>query len=140
METSGSDPARFYGVRLLVNDFAASWRFYREGLGLIPQKGHGAPPYGEFVSKGRSVVSLFDRKLMSAAVGLPRGRNGRPSVGRVALVFEVPDVNTLARRLERRGVIVVQGPTDRPEWRLRTVHVQDPDGNLVEFCSTLKSR
>jgi len=138
MATSRSDPLRFYAVRLLVKDFDRSWRFYRDVLGLTPVKGHGQPPYGEFVSKGRVVVAVFDRKLMAQAVGLDPGRYPAGCVGKSALTFQVNDVDALAQRLRRRGVRLLQGPTDRPDWRLRTIHVRDPDGYLVEIYSDLR--
>jgi lactoylglutathione lyase len=121
----------------LVADFDRSWRFYRDILGLTPAKGHGRPPYGEFVSKGRSIVSLFDRKLMARATGLALGRSPRGNLGRSALIFEVKDVDALAARLRRKGFRLLRGPTDRPAWRLRTIHVRDPDGYLVEIYSNL---
>jgi catechol 2,3-dioxygenase-like lactoylglutathione lyase family enzyme len=133
----GSDPLRFYCVRLLVRDFATSWRFYRDVLGLTPLKGHGTPPYGEFVQKGRAVVALFDRKLMASAVGLPAGTSAGRSVGRSALIFEVRDVNITAGRLRRKGVRLLKGPTNHPDWGLRTIHLRDPDGHLIEIYSPI---
>ncbi|MFZ1023637.1 MAG: VOC family protein [Thermoplasmata archaeon] len=137
MSVRRSDPLQFYSVRLLVQDFDKSWRFYRDVLGLTPVKGHGPGPYGEFVSKGHVVVSLYERKLMAKAVGLEPGRYPRGCVGKSALVFEVKDVDAAAARLRRRGVRLLQGPTDRPHWGLRTIHLRDPDGYLVEIYSPL---
>jgi lactoylglutathione lyase len=138
MAASRSDPLRFYTVRLLVKNFGKSWRFYRDVLGLTPVKGHGQPPYGEFVSKGRVVVAIFDRKLMAKAVGLDPGHYPTGCVGKSALIFQVKDVDALAQRLRGRGVRLLEGPTDRPDWRLRTIHVRDPDGYLVEIYSELR--
>jgi lactoylglutathione lyase len=129
-----------YGVRLLVRDFRKSFHFYRDRLGLIPAKGHGDPPYGEFVSKGRPIVALFERRLMAGAVGLAPGRPSMRAVGGSALVFEVEDVDRFAAKLRRRKVRLLKGPTDRPEWGLRTIHFQDPDGYLVEVYSPLPRR
>ncbi|HXQ48332.1 MAG TPA: VOC family protein [Thermoplasmata archaeon] len=138
MATSGADSLQFYCVRLLVKDFARSWRFYRDLLGLIPRKGHGAPPYGEFVQKNRTVLSLFDRNLMAKAVGLPAGRSPAATLGRAALIFEVTDVDATARRLRRRGIRPLVEPTDHPDWGLRTLHLSDPEGHLIEIYSELR--
>jgi catechol 2,3-dioxygenase-like lactoylglutathione lyase family enzyme len=140
MGTTGSDPIQFARVRLLVKDFDKSWRFYRDVLGLTPARGHGQPPYGEFVWGKDAIVSLFDRKLMALAVGLHPGRYSRASVGRSLLNFEVKDVDALAKRLRRRGVRLLRGPTDRPDWSLRTIHLRDPDGYLIEIYSELRPR
>lgn len=125
----------FYGVRILAKDFARSWRFYRDVIGLEPAKGHGEPPYGEFLWKGRALVALFDRQLMSRAVGLHSSRPSARSTGNSALILEVPDVDAHARELRRRGARLLRGPTDRPGWQLRTIHLRDPDGYLIEFNS-----
>jgi lactoylglutathione lyase len=137
MVARASDPLEFAQVRLLVNDFLRSWRFYRDALGLTPAKGHGEPPYGEFVWNGQAIVAIFERKLMAGAVGLAPGRYPLKSVGRSALVFEVKDVDAVATRLRRRRVRLLCGPTDRPAWQLRTIHLRDPDGYLVEIYSRL---
>jgi len=133
------DRLEFSQVRLLTRDFRKSWHFYRDRVGLTPAKGHGEPPYGEFVWKGRPLLALFDRSLMGSAVGLATGRSSQGNVGGSALVLEVRDVDRVAAALKRRKVRLLKGPADRPEWGLRTVHFLDPDGYLVEIYSRLRS-
>jgi lactoylglutathione lyase len=137
MARPAPDPLRMYGVRILVKDFDRSWRFYRDTLGLTPAPGHGRGPYGEFVEKGRPMVTLFDRRLMARATGLSPGRYPAAQVGRSALVFRVKDVDAVAARLRRQRVRLLKGPSDRPEWRLRTIHLRDPDGYLLEIYHEL---
>jgi len=127
----------FSRVRLLVRNFEKSWHFYRDRLGLAPVKGHGEPPYGEFAWEGRPLLAIFDRKLMASAVGLASGRYSEKNVGRSTVIFEVKDVDRLAVHLRRRRVRLLRGPTDRPEWGLRTIHLRDPDGYLIEIYSEL---
>lgn len=129
---------KFYGPRLLVKEFRASWRFYRDVLGLRPLAGHGEPPYGEFHLAGPSVLGIFDRALMAKAVGLLPGQYPSRQVGRSALVLEVDDVDAVAARLRRKGVRLLRPPTDRPEWQLRTLHLRDPDGYLIEIECRLR--
>ncbi len=53
------------------------------------------------------------------------------------LVCRVDAVDAaLAVSLEHGGTLVV-GATDRPQWgpNLRTAHLRDPDGNLIELQS-----
>ena len=137
MPRAGASAPGFYTVRVLVRDFRRSWRFYRDTLGLTPAPGHGEPPYGEFQWEGRPRVALFDRGLMAGALGLPPSPGPRGFLGHSALVLEVPDVDAVARRLGRRRVHLLAGPTDRPAWQLRTVHLRDPDGYLIEFCAPM---
>jgi len=139
MPARASDPLRFSHVRLLVKDFARSWKFYRDVLGLTPVKGHGSPPYGEFQASVGAVLSLFERSRMAEAVGLAPGRYPAGAVGRSAVIFEVKDVDAAARRLRGRGVRLLCGPTDRPAWQLRTIHLRDPDGYLIELYSPLST-
>lgn len=139
MKPSRGDPLQFYGVRLLVKNFDKSWRFYRDILGLVPLKGHGRPPYGGFVSRNRGVLAIFDRALMAKAVGLAPGRYPPGCVGKSSVIFEVKNVDAVAARLRRRGVRLLKDLTDRPEWGLRTIHLRDPDGYLVEIYSPLRS-
>jgi lactoylglutathione lyase len=94
-------------------------------------------PYGEFVWRDRAVVSIFDRRLMAKAVGLGAGRYPRANVGRSLLNFEVKDIDAFAKRLRARGIRLLEGPTDRPDWMLRTIHLRDPDGYLIEIYSEL---
>lgn len=128
-----------YAPRVLARDFARSWRFYRDVLGLVPAPGHGGPPYGEFVERKRVALAVFDRELMEAATGRALAP-GRARSGSVLLGFEVPDVDRFAARLRRRRVRLLRGPTDRPEWGLRTVHLLDPDENLVEIFHRIPMR
>jgi lactoylglutathione lyase len=139
MVASKRDPLEFYAPRILVSDFARSWKFYREVLGLTPQKGNGSPPYGEFIQHNRPIVSIFHRSLMAAAVGLTPGRYPATQVGQSMITFGVRDVDAVARRLRQRKIRLVCGPTDRPMWQLRTIHLRDPDGYLIEIFSPLRA-
>jgi len=135
-----ADPLQFARTRILVKDFKKSWHFYRDKLGLTPAKGHGSPPYGEFLTNDRPIVSLFDRTSMATAVGLKPGTYSRGNTGRSTVIFEVKDVDAVAKRLRQRGVRLLRGPTDRPDWVLRTIHLQDPDGYLIEIYSRLRRK
>jgi lactoylglutathione lyase len=128
----------FSNVRILVSDFARSWRFYRDVLGLTPQRGNGEPPYGEFVSGNQASIGIFEQQLMAEATRLEPGPDPSSAVGRSLLVLESADVDAVARELDRHHVPLLVGPTDRPEWRLRTIHLRDPDGYLIEVYSPLR--
>ncbi|HYK93836.1 MAG TPA: VOC family protein [Thermoplasmata archaeon] len=137
MPRADSARIRLYGPRLLVEDFGRSWNFYRDVIGLRPVRGHGTPPYGEFEFGKGAVLGLFDRGLMAEATGQLAVKHSSREVGPSMIVFEVGDVDQFAVRLRRKRVKWVRGPTDRPEWALRTLHLRDPDGNLVEIESRL---
>jgi lactoylglutathione lyase len=120
--------------RLLVSDFDRSWKFYTKTLGLSIVNGDGSPPYGEVGSSER-FVGIFLREAMNDLLG--PAPVGHEPVDAFLLVFEVPDVDRTHARLVRANVPIRIGPTDRPLWGLRTVHLRDPDGNLVELYTRL---
>ncbi|MBI4728595.1 MAG: VOC family protein [Acidobacteria bacterium] len=122
-------------VRVLVRDFPGCFRFYRDTLGLKTGFPGDGGPYAEFAIGGDKFLALFDRTLMAGAVGTSALPANSPAQDRVALVLSVADVDAEAERLRRAGAPITAPPADRPDWGLRTVHLRDPDGNLIElYC------
>ncbi|MFJ4797199.1 VOC family protein [Kitasatospora purpeofusca] len=129
--------------RLLVADFPACYGFYRAVLtpltGAVPVKGSPDGPYATWDLDDRAVLSLFDRGMLAAAVGtaaLPAEPAAATQDGAV-LVFRVEDVGQAFDLCLRHGGRPVVGPTDRPDWGpgLRTAHLRDPEGRLIELQS-----
>jgi catechol 2,3-dioxygenase-like lactoylglutathione lyase family enzyme len=120
--------------RLLVLDFERSWKFYTKTLGLPPVSGNGTPPYGE-VGTSERFVGIFLRAAMDDLLG-PALAGAAPRDA-VSLIFEVPDVDERFEALRGADVEILIAPTDRPLWGLRTLHLRDPDGNLVELYTRL---
>ncbi|MGK5552209.1 VOC family protein [Actinomadura kijaniata] len=126
--------------RLLVDDFAACARFYEEALhallGIRPARLLPEAGYASWDLAGETLLSLFGRSALAEAVGtagLP-DRSGRDTA---MLVLRVDDVDAAHERLVGIGASSVAGPRDRPEWGpgLRTAHLRDPAGNLLELQS-----
>jgi predicted enzyme related to lactoylglutathione lyase len=124
-------------VRLLVEEYAASFRFYRDVVGLTPTFGDEDSGYADF-DTGDVTLALFATDEMAAAVdrdpGEPRG--GRDQA---AVVLRVDDVDETAADLRAEGIDLVAEPTDHPEWGIRTVHCRDPDGTLLECNEPLEA-
>ena len=120
---------------LFVSDLDRAVGFYRDLIG-IPLRFH-ASAYAEFATGGAS-FALFPRTELPALIGLdaPADRVPWPQ-GEVA--FFVEDVDTEHARLQAADVSVLAPPTDRP-WGERTLHVADPDGNVVELTRAKRSR
>jgi lactoylglutathione lyase len=112
-------------VRLLVEDFGASHRFYAESLGL-PTTWPNEGGYAEF-SAGDAMIAIFPRREMDSAVTL------RPAGDAAVVVLEVEDVDAAFHAAVERGAQAAAKPVDHSEWGLRTAHLRDPDGNLVEL-------
>ncbi len=54
------------------------------------------------------------------------------------LEFKVNDVDQEYTRLHEFVQVWVKGPTNQP-WGTRSIYFRDPDGNLVDFFTTLNS-
>jgi catechol 2,3-dioxygenase-like lactoylglutathione lyase family enzyme len=50
-----------------------------------------------------------------------------------ALVFGVESVDASVERLRGLGVEIAAEPKAHPDWGIRTAHVRDPDGNVIEL-------
>jgi lactoylglutathione lyase len=124
---------RLEQVRLLVADFPAAFRFYRDVLGLEPNFGAEGDSYASFATGTESGLALFDGAEMAEAVGtrsLPASAARRDPF---VLVLEVADVDAAAARVVAAGTTLVTQPTDHPDWGIRTCHLRDPEGNLIEL-------
>ena len=120
-------------VRLFVNDFPTCFR-YRDTIGLQPTFGDESDVYADF-DAGETAIALFSRPIMAEAIGRPIGppANG---LGPISLILAVDDVDAESKRLESAGVEIVAGAADRPDWGIRTAHLLDPAGNLVDLQSS----
>lgn len=99
--------------------------FYRDVIGLVVRlEGDG---YVEFAVENIK-FALFDCSKLPDLIGR---EGGAAPTGEI--VFVVDDVDAESARLRAAGVDLLSGPVDRP-WGQRTVHIADPDGNVVEFA------
>jgi lactoylglutathione lyase len=127
---------RLTSTRLLVIDFAACFRFYRDVLGFRPVFGTEHDSFADF-DTGEARLSLFDRHEMCEALGTSPRPGADLAPDPVCLVLAVEDVDAAWGHVDRLGARLVAAPADHPEWGLRTAHVRDPDGNLIELNQTL---
>ncbi|GLY91283.1 VOC family protein [Actinoallomurus iriomotensis] len=123
-------------VRLIVSDFKASFRFYRDVLGLKPQFDDDSGPYAKFSpDEGSAGIALHDRASLTEAVpGLAAAAGDRALV-----VLKVDDVDQYAASLAERGVTLLAEPSVMWE-RLRVAYLRDPEGNLIELQQWLAGR
>ncbi|MBB6674332.1 VOC family protein [Cohnella nanjingensis] len=130
--------AKFFGTRLLVSDFKASVRFYREVLEM-KEEWHQDEPGAEYAlfSVGEAKFELMPKRSMFEALGEVQAEIGEAAPLHVVLDFGCEDVDAEVERLRARGVRFVTEPHDRPAWRARVAHFRDPEGNLFELYTTL---
>jgi predicted enzyme related to lactoylglutathione lyase len=122
--------------RLLVDDFRTVFAFYAAVLPELAaaRLAAGGPdgPYASWDVGDQGLLSMFDARMMGRAVGAEMITSGA-----VMLVCRVPDVDEGADLCRAHGATIVAPPVDRPEWgpNLRTAHVRDPQGTLIELQS-----
>jgi lactoylglutathione lyase len=103
--------------------------FYRDVIGLKMRiEGDG---YAEF-EMDNTKFSLFERSKLPELIGRQGGTAPCGEIG-----FIIDDIDEVAERLKGLGVEILTGPIDRP-WGERTLHIGDPDGNIIEFAQKLR--
>ena len=113
---------------LFAADLARSIHFFRDIIG-IPLR-FSTDSYAEFQTEGAK-FALYARAELPTLIGreAPAGPPPWPQ-GEIAFFVEDPDAEH--ERLRRAGVTILAPPTDRP-WGERTLHLADPDGNVIEL-------
>jgi lactoylglutathione lyase len=124
-------------IRLLVNDFDTCFRFYRDVMGFQAQWGAEGSDYAAFRGRGEALVTLFSRQAMADILGASDMPSEAQCQDRAMLIFEAADLDSTVRALKARGAHFVADLQDRPAWGIRTAHLRDPEGNLIELNSPL---
>ncbi|MEH0418619.1 VOC family protein [Streptomyces sp. B21-083] len=124
-------------IRLLVSDFPAVYRFYRDVLGLKPQFEAESGPYAKLSpDTGHAAIALQDRAQMA---GVLERLGTEPDGHRVLLVLRVDDLDAAHAELTARGAEFLRGPGPMGD-RMRVAHLADPEGNLIELQEWLALR
>lgn len=113
---------------LLCRDLAATRAFYRDVMGFQIEIDRE-----NWVSfrVGASLLTLRARGVWSVCDDgpIPSGSAA------VQLAFRVPPpaVDECHAQLVAKGVPILRGPTDLPNWRHRTLFFRDPEDNVIEI-------
>lgn len=127
---------RFAEVRLLVRDFDACFRFYRDVMRFPVTFGEGDGGYVAF-DAGGATLALFPRASMAESIGAGSVADVTGGQDRLVVSLMVDDTDATMRDLQTRGATFVAGPTDQPDWGGRVAHLRDPDGTLIELYQQL---
>jgi catechol 2,3-dioxygenase-like lactoylglutathione lyase family enzyme len=118
-------------IRLIVSDFKAVFRFYRDTIGLKPQFDNENGPYVAFKPDFGSALALHDRAELAKTVpGLKSG-----SGDNALIALRVDDLDAYLA-----GLPV---PTTEPvilDDRVKVAYLRDPEGNLLELQQWLTTR
>jgi lactoylglutathione lyase len=128
---------KLINIRLLVSDFPAALKFWRDIMMLSMSYGDETMGYAYF-DTGNAGLELFSRDGFAASLG-EATPTPMPVGHQAVIVFRVDNVDASYADLVKRGATAVAGPQDRPAWQARTAHLSDPDGYLVEIYSQLQA-
>ena len=113
---------------LLCDKLAETKAFYRDVMGFPVE---------------RDLENWVSFRVGAALLTLRPRREGAPfedgaavaGSAAVQLAFRVPPpaVDACHAELVAKGVAIVRGPADLPDWRHRTLFFRDPEGNLIEI-------
>jgi catechol 2,3-dioxygenase-like lactoylglutathione lyase family enzyme len=113
---------------LLCRDLAATRAFYRDVMGF--QIEIDRENWVSFCV-GACLLTLRARGVWSVCDDgpIPAGSAA------VQLAFRVPPpaVDDCHAQLLAKGVPILRGPTDLPNWRHRTLFFRDPEDNIIEI-------
>ena len=107
---------------IYADHFAASERFYREGLGL--EVSFANAWFVEFTLNRGACLSVVEK-------GTTRLR-GMP-ISAHTLTFEIGDIEETRETLIGRGL--APGDIHRHDFGVRVFYLRDPEGNRLEFWS-----
>jgi catechol 2,3-dioxygenase-like lactoylglutathione lyase family enzyme len=127
------DPApALINTCLITNDVNRLTAFYSKVLKTQPEK--TGNDYVEFRT-GAGVLAIFSAEAQEKYIpGSAKSGENHSAI----LEFKVTDVDQEYARLHEFVQTWVKGPTNQP-WGTRSIYFRDPDGNLVDFFTTLNS-
>jgi lactoylglutathione lyase len=127
--TMSTWPGTITAITLFVEDLAATKRFYIDVFGLPVAYEDDASTVFRF---GPTMINLLKS---TEAVGLiePATVGDADAGARLQLTLDVDDVDAMCAELEKRGVVLLNGPMDRP-WGIRTASFRDPGGHIWEIA------
>ena len=122
-------PKGIHAITLFVEDLAAARVFYREAFGLPVIFETNDSVVFRF---GGTLVNLLQAtsapELIDPAAVAPKEAGSR-----FQFTIAVEDVDAMCAELKRRGVVLLNGPMDRP-WGVRTASFRDPGGHIWEIA------
>ena len=105
---------------LMAQDMNRATAFYRDVVGLKPR--FSSPMWSE-LTFGDAIVALHG--------------GGRDELRMTGLNFQVEDLNSAVREIERGGGRVTREPEDRPGEPIRLAEVVDTEGNAFGLTETV---
>lgn len=119
-------------TRLHVKDFRACYEFYRDILGLEATFSSEIDRYVE-LTNGKVKLTLLNQNQIKEYVGTQTKFSFETNSDRIALSFEVANVEEACQYLQERGIEIASPPWNVIDWGMKLVFIRDPEGNLIEL-------
>jgi catechol 2,3-dioxygenase-like lactoylglutathione lyase family enzyme len=118
-------------IRLIVSDFPAVYRFYRDVIGLKPQFESENGPYVAFKPDFGSALALHDRAELTTVIPDLKPHSGDNSL----ISLRVDDLDAYLTQLDATTTepVVLDG-------RVKVAYLRDPEENLLELQQWLATR
>jgi catechol 2,3-dioxygenase-like lactoylglutathione lyase family enzyme len=113
---------------VFVKDFQAALAYYTGALGFRPLFVYGETPFYAHVARDAAILAL--RHVSRPVIDHSAGED------LLSAFVEVSDVDALHASLQAAGAHIWQAPRDEP-WAMRSLIVNDLDGNLICFAANL---
>jgi len=122
---------RFNGICLVTRDVPRLRSFY---AAILQVEAEGDDTFTMLSTQG-AALSIFTEAGMER---MAPGSMQDSGCGRYTLEFDVEDVDREFERLKALDVIFVKPPTTQT-WGRRSVWFRDPDGNIINFFTSVDS-
>ena len=122
-------PKGITAITLFIEDLEAAKQYYMKvfGLPVVFEDGNSA-----VFKFGNTLINLL--KITAAGELIePAKVASREAGSRFVFTIEVEDVDAMCAELTARGVVLLNGPMDRP-WGIRTASFIDPGGHIWEIA------
>lgn len=122
-------PSGISAITLFVEDLAAAKEFYGRVFGLpVVFEDDDSVVF----KLGNTLVNLLKTTAAGELIE-PAAVAPREAGSRLQLTIEVDDVDAMCAELTARGVVLLNGPMNRP-WGVRTASFKDPAGHIWEIA------
>ena len=123
-------PGGIRAITLFVEDLEESKQFYRAVFGLPVVFEDESSAVFRF---GDTLINLLSLAAAPELIA-PAGVAPREAGSRLQFTLGVEDVDAMCVELVSRGVVLLNGPMDRP-WGIRTASFADPAGHIWEIAT-----
>jgi catechol 2,3-dioxygenase-like lactoylglutathione lyase family enzyme len=132
-------------VALVVSDAVKSAEWYQQNLGFHTTRKMDFPQLDSlkiiFLRWGSFELELIQKKSSLAIAKIVAGydQEKSPVQGFAKIAFRVENVDAMADSLRGKAVRISFGPFDDETFHLRSLIIQDRDGNYLQFSGPLQT-